>query len=83
MCRAWRRRSARARCRAATTVLIRASNLARATAAKTLFYQLGVSAPLLIMQSSGGVMTADPRVVPDARLIERIGLTDLLRLTAC
>src|SRR5512134_1210890 len=32
----------------ATTVLIRASALARASAAKTLFYQLAVSAPLLL-----------------------------------
>jgi drug/metabolite transporter (DMT)-like permease len=33
---------------AATTVLIRATSLARARAAKTLFYQLAVSAPLLL-----------------------------------
>jgi drug/metabolite transporter (DMT)-like permease len=36
---------------AATTVLIRASSLARATAAKTLFYQLGVSAVVLPLAS--------------------------------
>ena len=30
----------------------------------------------------GGVMTADPRVVPDARLIERIGYDDMLELAA-
>lgn len=35
----------------ATTVLIRASSLARASAAKTLFYQLAVSAPLLLAAS--------------------------------
>jgi drug/metabolite transporter (DMT)-like permease len=35
----------------ATTVLIRASRLARASAAKTLFYQLAVSAPLLLAAS--------------------------------
>jgi len=35
----------------ATTVLIRATALARASAAKTLFYQLGVSAPLLLAAS--------------------------------
>jgi len=36
---------------AATTVLIRASALARASAAKTLFYQLGVAAPILLAAS--------------------------------
>lgn len=36
---------------AATTVLIRASALARASAAKTLFYQLGVAAPILFATS--------------------------------
>jgi drug/metabolite transporter (DMT)-like permease len=35
----------------ATTVLIRATSLARASAAKTLFYQLAVSAPLLLAAS--------------------------------
>ena len=30
----------------------------------------------------GGVMTADPRVVPNARLIERIGYDDMLELAA-
>ncbi len=35
----------------ATTVLIRATGLARASAAKTLFYQLAVSAPLLLAVS--------------------------------
>lgn len=37
---------------AATTVLIRATSLSRATAAKTLFYQLAVSAPLLLAASA-------------------------------
>jgi drug/metabolite transporter (DMT)-like permease len=36
---------------AATTVLIRATSLARVSAAKTLFYQLAVSAPLLLAAS--------------------------------
>jgi drug/metabolite transporter (DMT)-like permease len=36
---------------AATTVLIRASILARVSAAKTLFYQLAVSAPMLLVAS--------------------------------
>jgi len=36
---------------AATTVLIRATSLSRATAAKTLFYQLAVAAPLLLAAS--------------------------------
>src|SRR5512134_726434 len=36
---------------AATTVLIRASGLARVSAAKTLFYQLAVSAPMLFAAS--------------------------------
>ena len=35
----------------ATTVLIRATRLGRASAAKTLFYQLGVAAPLLLAAS--------------------------------
>jgi drug/metabolite transporter (DMT)-like permease len=35
----------------ATTVLIRATKLSRASAAKTLFYQLGVAAPLLLVTS--------------------------------
>jgi drug/metabolite transporter (DMT)-like permease len=35
----------------ATTVLIRASRLARASAAKTLFYQLAVAAPMLLAAS--------------------------------
>ncbi len=30
----------------------------------------------------GGVMTADPRIVPEARLIERIGYDDMLELAA-
>ena len=30
----------------------------------------------------GGVMTADPRVVPDARVIDRIGYDDMLELAA-
>ena len=30
----------------------------------------------------GGVMTADPRIVPDAQLIERIGYDDMLELAA-
>jgi len=36
---------------AATTVLIRATGLARISAAKTLFYQLAVSAPMLLLAS--------------------------------
>jgi drug/metabolite transporter (DMT)-like permease len=36
---------------AATTVLVRATGLARASAAKTLFYQLAVSAPVLLAAS--------------------------------
>jgi drug/metabolite transporter (DMT)-like permease len=36
---------------AATTVLIRATSLARVSAAKTLFYQLAVSAPMLLAAS--------------------------------
>ena len=36
---------------AATTVLIRATSLARVSAAKTLFYQLAVSAPMLLTAS--------------------------------
>ncbi|HET9672145.1 MAG TPA: aspartate kinase, partial [Actinomycetota bacterium] len=30
----------------------------------------------------GGVMTADPRIVPDARLVERIGYEEMLELAA-
>jgi drug/metabolite transporter (DMT)-like permease len=49
---------------AATTVLIRASGLARASAAKTLFYQLAVSAPMLLAASwlmgEKGVVTLSP-----------------------
>jgi len=37
---------------AATTVLIRATSLARVSAAKTLFYQLAVSAPMLLAASA-------------------------------
>ena len=48
----------------ATTVLIRATALARASAAKTLFYQLGVSAPLLLAASllmgEAGVVSLTP-----------------------
>jgi len=36
---------------AATTVLVRATSLARVSAAKTLFYQLAVSAPMLLLCS--------------------------------
>lgn len=36
---------------AATTVLVRATSLARVSAAKTLFYQLAVSAPMLLFAS--------------------------------
>jgi drug/metabolite transporter (DMT)-like permease len=36
----------------ATTVLVRATSLARASAAKTLFYQLAVSAPVLLAASA-------------------------------
>jgi aspartate kinase len=35
-----------------------------------------------IYSDVGGVMTADPRLVPDARLIERIGYDDMLELAA-
>jgi drug/metabolite transporter (DMT)-like permease len=49
---------------AATTVLIRASGLARIGAAKTLFYQLAVSAPMLLAASTlmgeKGVVTLTP-----------------------
>jgi len=45
---------------AATTVLIRASSLARVSAAKTLFYQLAVSAPMLLAAS---VMLGEKGVV--------------------
>jgi drug/metabolite transporter (DMT)-like permease len=45
---------------AATTVLIRASALARASAAKTLFYQLGVAAPILLAAS---LLLGEPGVV--------------------
>jgi drug/metabolite transporter (DMT)-like permease len=52
---------------AATTVLIRASSLARATAAKTLFYQLGVSALVLPIASVAlrepGVVAVTPMVL--------------------
>jgi drug/metabolite transporter (DMT)-like permease len=48
----------------ATTVLIRATSLARASAAKTLFYQLAVSAPLLLAASllmgEAGVVQVTP-----------------------
>ena len=48
----------------ATTVLIRATSLARASAAKTLFYQLAVSAPLLLAASlllgEAGVVSLTP-----------------------
>jgi drug/metabolite transporter (DMT)-like permease len=48
----------------ATTVLIRATSLSRASAAKTLFYQLAVSAPLLLAASlamgEAGVMQLTP-----------------------
>ena len=47
-----------------TTVLIRASRLSRASAEKTLFYQLGVSAPLLLAASlamgEAGVVALSP-----------------------
>lgn len=49
---------------AATTVLIRATGLARVSAAKTLFYQLAVSAPLLLAASllmgEAGVVSLTP-----------------------
>ncbi len=49
---------------AATTVLIRATSLSRATAAKTLFYQLAVSAPLLLgaslLMGERGVIALTP-----------------------
>jgi drug/metabolite transporter (DMT)-like permease len=52
---------------AATTVLIRATRLARASAAKTLFYQLGISAPMLLAASwlmgEKGVIAATPLAV--------------------
>ena len=52
---------------AATTVLIRATRLARASAAKTLFYQLGVSAPMLLAASwlmgEKGVIAATPLAI--------------------
>jgi drug/metabolite transporter (DMT)-like permease len=44
----------------ATTVLIRATRLARASAAKTLFYQLAVAAPLLLVTS---LLLGEPGVV--------------------
>ncbi|MDA1118799.1 MAG: DMT family transporter [Proteobacteria bacterium] len=51
----------------ATTVLIRASGLARASAAKTLFYQLAVSAPMLLATSlllgEKGVVALTPLAV--------------------
>jgi drug/metabolite transporter (DMT)-like permease len=52
---------------AATTVLIRATSLARASAAKTLFYQLAVSAPMLLVTSwlmgEKGVIAMTPLAV--------------------
>jgi len=49
----------------ATTVLIRATRLSQASAAKTLFYQLGVSAPMLLVASlalgEAGVVALTPR----------------------
>jgi drug/metabolite transporter (DMT)-like permease len=52
---------------AATTVLIRATSLARASAAKTLFYQLAVSAPMLLIASwlmgEKGVIAVTPLAV--------------------
>jgi drug/metabolite transporter (DMT)-like permease len=52
---------------AATTVLIRATSLARARAAKTLFYQLAVSAPMLLAASwlmgERGVIALTPLAV--------------------
>jgi drug/metabolite transporter (DMT)-like permease len=52
---------------AATTVLIRATSLARASAAKTLFYQLAVSAPMLLAASwlmgEKGVIAVTPLAV--------------------
>jgi drug/metabolite transporter (DMT)-like permease len=52
---------------AATTVLIRATSLARARAAKTLFYQLAVSAPMLLAASwlmgEKGVVAVTPLAV--------------------
>ena len=49
---------------AATTVLVRATNLSRATATKTLFYQLGVSALILplasIAMGERGVISLTP-----------------------
>jgi drug/metabolite transporter (DMT)-like permease len=52
---------------AATTVLIRATSLARARAAKTLFYQLAVSAPMLLAASwlmgERGVIAVTPLAV--------------------
>jgi len=52
---------------AATTVLIRATRLARASAAKTLFYQLGVSAltlPLMsVLLNEKGIVAVTPLVV--------------------
>jgi drug/metabolite transporter (DMT)-like permease len=52
---------------AATTVLIRATSLARARAAKTLFYQLAVSAPMLLAASwlmgERGVIAMTPLAV--------------------
>jgi len=49
---------------AATTVLIRATSLARISAAKTLFYQLAVSAPMLlaasVLMGEAGVVALTP-----------------------
>jgi drug/metabolite transporter (DMT)-like permease len=52
---------------AATTVLVRATGLARVSAAKTLFYQLAVSAPMLLAASwvmgEKGVVAVTPLAV--------------------
>jgi drug/metabolite transporter (DMT)-like permease len=52
---------------AATTVLIRRSSLARATASKTLFYQLAISVPVLLIASRAvgeeGVIIFSPLAV--------------------
>jgi drug/metabolite transporter (DMT)-like permease len=54
---------------ALTTVIIRATNLARASATKTLFYQLGVSALMLPVAS---VMLGEPGVVKLTPLVVAI-----------
>jgi drug/metabolite transporter (DMT)-like permease len=54
---------------ALTTVLIRATNLARASATKTLFYQLGVSALMLPVAS---VLLGEPGVVKLTPLVVAI-----------